>query len=88
VRRRERWPASIVIVRHGESAGNVAREHAEAQGRPFIDIAARDMDVPLSELGQRQAQAVGLWIATLGRGARQPFSPRRTPGRRRPRRSR
>jgi broad specificity phosphatase PhoE len=69
VRRRERWPASIVIVRHGESAGNVAREHAEAHGHPFIDIASRDMDVPLSGLGQRQARAVGLWIASLGRRA-------------------
>jgi 2,3-bisphosphoglycerate-dependent phosphoglycerate mutase len=69
VLRHEHWPASLVIVRHGESAGNVAREFAEAQGHPFIDIAMRDMDVPLSELGERQAQAIGMWIATLGRRA-------------------
>ena len=69
MRQHERWPASIEIVRHGESAGNVAREFAEAQGHPFIDIATRDMDVPLSELGQRQARAVGMWIASLGRRA-------------------
>ena len=69
VRQHDRWPASLVIVRHGESAGNVAREFAEAQGHPFIDIAQRDMDVPLSQLGERQAAAVGAWIATLGRRA-------------------
>jgi len=57
------------MVRHGESAGNVARELAEANGHPFIDIAQRDMDVPLSELGERQARAVGLWLASLGRRA-------------------
>jgi len=58
-----------VLVRHGESAGNVAREFAEANGHPFIDIAQRDMDVPLSELGERQARAVGLWLGSLGRRA-------------------
>jgi len=58
-----------VLVRHGESAGNVAREFAEANGHPFIDIAQRDMDVPLSELGERQSRAVGLWLGSLGRRA-------------------
>ena len=56
-------------MRHGESAGNVAREFAEANGHPFIDIAQRDMDVPLSDLGERQARAVGAWLATLRRNA-------------------
>jgi broad specificity phosphatase PhoE len=32
----------------------------------MIDIAARDMDVPLSELGERQARALGRWIGRLG----------------------
>jgi broad specificity phosphatase PhoE len=67
VRQHDRWPASLLIVRHGESAGNVAREIAEANDHPFIDIAHRDMDVPLSELGERQARAVGAWLATLRR---------------------
>ena len=58
-----------MLVRHGESAGNVAREFAEANGHPFIDIAQRDMDVPLSELGERQSRAVGLWLGSLGRRA-------------------
>jgi broad specificity phosphatase PhoE len=50
------------LVRHGESAGNVARDAAEAGGLPMIDIQERDMDVPLSELGERQALALGRWF--------------------------
>jgi broad specificity phosphatase PhoE len=53
------------IVRHGQSAGNVAREAADAAGLTDIDIATRDVDVPLSALGQRQASAVGHWFAAL-----------------------
>lgn len=52
------------LVRHGESAGNVARDLAEARGLPVIDIAERDVDVPLSELGRRQARALGRWFAS------------------------
>ena len=59
------WPSRLLIVRHGESAGNVARDKAEAAGLPVIDIADRDMDVPLSMLGERQAQALGRWIGEL-----------------------
>jgi broad specificity phosphatase PhoE len=59
------WPSRLLIVRHGESAGNVARDKAEAEGLPMIDIADRDMDVPLSMLGERQAMALGRWIGDL-----------------------
>ena len=59
------WPSAIYLVRHGESAGNVARDLAEAAGEPVIDIATRDMDVPLSTLGQNQAIALGKWIGAL-----------------------
>ncbi|HZG93492.1 MAG TPA: histidine phosphatase family protein [Mycobacteriales bacterium] len=61
-------PALLWIVRHGESAGNVARDAAEAAGHPIIDIASRDQDVPLSELGQQQAQALGKFLAELPPG--------------------
>ena len=59
------WPSGLLIVRHGESAGNVARDAAEAAGLPVIDLATRDMDVPLSDLGERQAAALGRWIGAL-----------------------
>ena len=59
------WPRTLWIVRHGQSAGNVARDSAEAAGLPVIDIAERDIDVPLSELGRRQATALGHWFGEL-----------------------
>ncbi|HVM28315.1 MAG TPA: histidine phosphatase family protein [Mycobacteriales bacterium] len=55
------WPAVLYVVRHGESSGNVARDAAEAEGLERIDIAERDMDVPLSETGLDQAAALGRW---------------------------
>lgn len=58
-------PAMLWLVRHGESAGNVARDLAEAAGHPVIDIPTRDMDVPLSALGERQSRALGRWFAAM-----------------------
>ena len=57
------WPASLWVVRHGESAGNVARDAAEAGGHDRLELEHRDVDVPLSPLGERQARALGRWIA-------------------------
>ena len=57
------WPAALWVVRHGESAGNVARDTAEAEGRERLDLSHRDVDVPLSDLGERQAAALGRWTA-------------------------
>src|SRR3954469_4093650 len=59
------WPDRLLLVRHGESAGNVARDRAEAGGLPLIDIAERDMDVPLSKQGEQQAMALGRWLGEL-----------------------
>jgi probable phosphoglycerate mutase len=61
----QRWPSRLWIVRHGQSAGNVARDAADAAGLPRIDIADRDMDVPLSDLGHQQARALGRWFAAM-----------------------
>jgi len=51
-------PALLWLVRHGESAGDVA----ERDGLHLIDISGRDMDVPLSPLGERQSRALGSWF--------------------------
>jgi len=56
-------PARLWLVRHGQSDGNVAAARATDEGRALIEIAARDVDVPLSELGMRQATALGSWFA-------------------------
>ncbi len=61
---RQRWPSRLWIVRHGESAGNVARDAAEAARSAMIDIDERDVDVPLSPLGEQQADALGRWFAS------------------------
>ena len=66
----ERWPLKLWVVRHGESAGNVARDAAHAAGLQHIDISTRDVDVPLSSLGRRQSRALGGWFAALAREAR------------------
>lgn len=60
-----RWPARLWIVRHGESAGNVARDAAHASGLARISIEERDVDVPLSLRGVEQAQALGRWFSAL-----------------------
>jgi broad specificity phosphatase PhoE len=61
----QQWPRTLWIVRHGQSAGNLARDAAEAAGLPIIDIEHRDIDTPLSELGQTQAIALGHWFAQM-----------------------
>jgi len=59
------WPDFLYIVRHGESAGNVARDAALEAGESMIDIDVRDVDVPLSERGTNQAIALGRWFGAL-----------------------
>ena len=58
-----RWPERLWIVRHGESAGNVARQAAYSAGEERISLTARDVDVPLSPRGEAQAAALGAWFA-------------------------
>jgi hypothetical protein len=66
-----RWPIKLWVVRHGESAGNVARDAAHAAGVAVIDIETRDVDVPLSQLGERQAAALGhVRVVAAGRTAK------------------
>jgi 2,3-bisphosphoglycerate-dependent phosphoglycerate mutase len=47
------------LIRHGQSEGNVADDAAKAAGAATVTIAVRDPDVPLSDLGRRQAAAIG-----------------------------
>ena len=61
----QRWPSKLWLVRHGESAGNVARDAAHATGSEDIEIDARDVDVPLSRLGHSQAAALAHWFASM-----------------------
>jgi len=55
----------LLLVRHGESAGNVAAAKAAANGAEVIEVASRDADVPLSDTGIEQAQALGVGLGKL-----------------------
>lgn len=60
----------LILVRHGQSEGNVAAEAAQRDGLERIDVPARDPDVTLSETGREQATAVGRWLAALAEDER------------------
>ena len=66
----QRWPERLWIVRHGESAGNVARDEAHATGAIRIVLSGRDVDIPLSPRGEDQARALGRWFERGAAGAR------------------
>lgn len=64
----QKMPDVLWLVRHGQSAGNVARDEAEEAGLAEINISSRrDMDVPLSDLGRQQATALGRWFGKMPR---------------------
>jgi probable phosphoglycerate mutase len=48
----------IGAVRHGESTANIAARDAARDGLDLIDITEREADVPLSDLGRRQAETL------------------------------
>jgi broad specificity phosphatase PhoE len=58
-------PSAIWLVRHGQSLGNVARDAAHEADLERLDLADRDMDVPLSPLGREQAAGLGRWLGAL-----------------------
>ena len=61
----QKWPQAVWIVRHGQSAGNLARDAAEAASEPWIDVETRDVDTPLSPLGEEQSRSLGHWFASI-----------------------
>jgi broad specificity phosphatase PhoE len=56
------WPETLWLVRHGESAANLAARSAEHAGHLEIPLPFRDMDTPLTAKGQAQAEALGGWF--------------------------
>jgi probable phosphoglycerate mutase len=53
------WPETLVLVRHGESVGNVANAAAYASRADRLDLSVNDPSVELSDLGVTQATALG-----------------------------
>ncbi len=60
----------LVLVRHGESEGNVAAATASRDRLDVVPVTARDADVPLSATGVEQATSLGLWLRGDGSGLR------------------
>ncbi|GAA5160072.1 histidine phosphatase family protein [Ornithinimicrobium tianjinense] len=67
---RERGVASLMLVRHGESMGNLADRAALQAKETRLDLDVRDADVPLSDTGVQQARAVRDYLRTLADDAR------------------
>lgn len=63
------WPEALLLVRHGESVGNVAQRRAYAEGAETIGIAEPDPLIALTDRGKAQAQVLGRWLAGLGAAA-------------------
>ena len=61
--------SELLLVRHGESQGNLAAARAQDDGAHEIDVRERDADVDLSPLGRRQATAAGVALADLAEDA-------------------
>lgn len=62
--------AELVLVRHGESVGNLAAVKAGEQGLARLELDYRDPDTPLSDDGVAQAQSLGRHLAGLPPTAR------------------
>ena len=60
-----RHPRRLDLIRHGESAGNVANDAARAARLEVLDLETRDMDTPLSARGEAQARALGTWMGGI-----------------------
>ncbi|MET0842656.1 MAG: histidine phosphatase family protein [Mycetocola sp.] len=56
------------LVRHGESTANIQATESQRALLEVIPVDHRDADVPLSETGVRQAEALGAWLAANAGG--------------------
>jgi hypothetical protein len=61
--------AQLWIIRHGESAGNVARDAALRMGAARTSLTERDIDVPLSIRGGLPGRLFGPGVRTAMHGA-------------------
>ena len=60
-----RGPREVMLVRHGESVGNLADTEARDADAERLDLSARDADVELSPNGEEQARTLGRWAGGL-----------------------
>ena len=55
-------PTELVLVRHGESLGNLADADARRRGAERLDLSERDADIALSDNGRLQADGLHRWL--------------------------
>jgi len=60
----QKWPSHLVIVRHGQSERNVAKDSAKRAELDSFGSGLRDMDTQLTQKGFEQARSVGDHLAT------------------------
>jgi len=65
-----RGPVELVLVRHGESVGNIADTEARDADADRLELSARDADVELSPNGEEQARTLGRWVKGLAEADR------------------
>ena len=65
-----RGPVELVLVRHGESVGNIADTEARDADAERLELSARDADVELSPNGEEQARTLGKWVSGLDEAER------------------
>jgi broad specificity phosphatase PhoE len=65
-----RGPVELVLVRHGESVGNIADTEARDVDAERLELPARDADVELSPNGEEQGRTLGRWVAGLAEDRR------------------
>ena len=58
--------ARLFLIRHGQSAGNLAADDARRGGATHLALETRDMDVDLSPLGEEQARDTATWARSVG----------------------
>jgi broad specificity phosphatase PhoE len=58
-----KWPAHLVLVRHAQSERNVWKEVATSRGDFVYGGNVRDIDVPLTPIGEKQAIVTGHKLA-------------------------
>jgi hypothetical protein len=51
----QKWPSHLVVLRHGESARNVAKDIAKAAGKHSFDLGLRDLETALTKRGHEKA---------------------------------
>ena len=60
----QKWPSHLIVLRHGESARNVAKDIAKAAGKHSFDLGLRDLETQLTKRGHEQAREAGHYLSS------------------------